>query len=218
MTGLIAKDFLVFKMRFRWPYRLIGVIVILGTMILFPQQGIQYIALMLPMMGIAFLTEIIKVEEMSDWKDYLPVLPITDHEIVLSRYVFCGVLLAVFAAFSFVLCAITSALSGVGLSAIMPDYLIGIWFAVLMVCFGIPGGYYFKNEMCTGSMIGSCVFIGMIHTTGADVFLFNLASPAAYLILLIAMALMVYISYRISLWIYSSKKYKKVRAGMSSYQ
>ena len=214
MTGLIAKDFLVFKTRFHWLYRLAGIAVLMWTLLAFPQKSIPYIALMLPMMGIAFLTEIIKVEEKSDWKDYLPVLPVTNREIVLSRYLFCGILLAAFAALSLSLCAIASALGGAALSAVMPEYLIGIWFAVLMVCFGIPGGYYFKNEMCTGAMIGSCALMGTLHNTGLDMTLFYLGSPAAYLVFLAATAGTVYISYRISLWIYSSKKYKKYRTAI----
>ena len=76
MLGLVTKDFLVFKMRFSLLYRLITVLVLCGTVFLFPHEGIRYIALMLPMMGIAFLTDIIRVEEKSDWKYYLPALPI----------------------------------------------------------------------------------------------------------------------------------------------
>ena len=74
MIGLITKDVLVFKKCFRWIYRLISAIVLAGTVILFPNEGIRYIALMLPALGVAILTEMIKVEEKSDWREYLPVL------------------------------------------------------------------------------------------------------------------------------------------------
>ena len=215
MIGLITKDFLVFKLRFHWVYRLVGTILLAGIVIVFPHQ-VHYIAIMLPLLGVAFLTEIIKVEEKSDWKDYLPVLPITSHEIVLSRYVFCGVLLAAFAVLSLALCAIAAALGKFALGTILTDYILGIWFAVLMVCFGIPGGYYFKNELCTGAMINSCVLIGAIHCTGADTFFFRIGSPVAYLILLIVTAMIVFLSYRIALWIYSSKKDKKTKPSMAN--
>ena len=103
MIGLIIKDFLVFKKRFHLTYRLIGAAVLGLVIILYPAEGAQYVALLLPVMGVAFLTEIVKVEEKSDWRDYLPALPIISREIVLSRYLFCGILLAAFAATSFVI-------------------------------------------------------------------------------------------------------------------
>ena len=92
MIGLIIKDFLVFKKRFHLTYRLIGAAVLGLVIILYPAEGAQYVALLLPVMGVAFLTEIVKVEEKSDWRDYLPALPIISREIVLSRYLFCGIL------------------------------------------------------------------------------------------------------------------------------
>lgn len=66
MIGLITKDFLVFKIRFNWIYRIMSVIILAGVLILFPNQGIHWIAIMLPAMGIAFLTELVNVEEKSD--------------------------------------------------------------------------------------------------------------------------------------------------------
>lgn len=213
MIGLIIKDFLVFKKRFSLVYRLIGVVVLGAAVMLFPNEGVKYIALLLPMMGVAFLTEIIKVEEKSDWRDYLPALPITSREIVLSRYVFCGILLAVFTALSFFLCIIATVIGGFTLSTVMPDFVIGVWYAVLMVCFGIPGGYFFKNDMCTGAMIGSCFVIMVLRSIGADTLLFSLGSSVACIIMIILAAMIVFISYRIALWIYSTKRYAKARSG-----
>lgn len=212
MIGLIAKDFLVFKIRFHWLYRLMSVIILAGALILFPGQGIHCIAIMLPAMGLAFLTELIKVEENSDWKNYLPVLPITSHEIVLSRYVFCGVLLAAFAVLNFALCVAAALLGKFALGTIMSDYVLGIWFAVLMVCFGIPSGYFFNNQICTGAMIGACMLFGIFHNTGAETAFLSLGTPMVFLTLTAVTVLMVFVSYWIALWIYSSKKYKKSKA------
>lgn len=210
MFGLILKDFLVFKKRFNTFYRLIAIIVLAGVVILFPNEGAHYIALMLPMMGIAFLAEITKVEEKSDWRDYLPALPITSLEIVLSRYLFCGLLLAVFSVMSFILCAISSALGGIPLGTIMPDFVLGVWLAALMVCFGIPAGYFYKNEICTGAMIGCCFIIAIIRNTGFDTLFFSHVTAIISLIVLFATMLMAYISYRAALWIYTTKRYKKL--------
>lgn len=208
MLGLVTKDFLVFKMRFNLLYRLITVLVLCGTVFLFPNEGIRYIALMLPMMGVAFLTDIIKVEEKSDWKDYLPALPITSHEIVLSRYVFCGLLLTVLSAISFSLCAITALIENFALGTVMPEYITGIWFAILTICFGIPGGYFFKNDLCTGAMIGSCVIVGIIRNLHADTLFFTLSTPLSMLAAFLTTLLLVYVSYRISLWIFVVKRHQ----------
>lgn len=213
MIGLIAKDFLVFKKRFNLLYRLIGAAILALAVIIYPNEGAQYIALLLPMMGVAFLTEIIKVEEKSDWRDYLPALPITGREIVLSRYAFCGILIVAFTALSLILCAVASVLGDFSLSAVMPDFILGIWYAVLLVCFGIPVGYFFKNDMCTGAMIGSCFVIMVIRTLGIDKVLFSNGTLMAWIVMIIVAALLIYISYRVAFWIYSTKRYSKSKAG-----
>jgi len=214
MIGLIMKDFIVFRKCFGWVYRIISAVVLAGAVILFPAEGIHYIALLLPMLGVGFLTEIIKAEEKSDWKDYLPALPITSREIVLSRYIFCGILLGGLLVLTFILCVVVGISGGIALNTIAMDYVLGAWFAVLMICFGIPGGYFFKNDLCTGAMIWSCFAIGIIRVIGIDTFLFNLASPVTYAALIIMTVVMVFISYRIALWIYLTKKYAKVKTNV----
>lgn len=213
MTGLIAKDFLVFKKRFHFLYRLVGAAILALAVIIYPNEGVQYIALLLPVIGVAFLTEIIKVEEKSDWKDYLPVLPVTSREIVLSRYVFCGILIVSFAALSLILCTAASILGDFALSAVIPDFILGVWYAVLLVCFGIPGGYFFKNEMCTGAMISSCFVILGVRTLGIDAVLFSRGTLMAWIVMIIVVALMLYVSYRAALWIYATKRYSKSKVG-----
>ena len=77
MIGLVAKDFIVFKKICKPAYRLLGIILLLCACIFIPKAAIPYISLLLPLMGVAFLTELVKIEEKSDWKNYLPVLPET---------------------------------------------------------------------------------------------------------------------------------------------
>ena len=76
MIGLVAKDLIVFKKICKPAYRLLGIILLLCACIFIPQAAIPYISLLLPLMGVAFLTELVKIEEKSDWKNYLPVLPL----------------------------------------------------------------------------------------------------------------------------------------------
>lgn len=167
---------------------------------------------MLPMMGVAFLTDIIKVEEKSDWKDYLSALPITSHEIVLSRYVFCGLLLIALSALGFSLCAIASLIGNFALGTIIPEYITGIWFAILMICFGIPGGYFFKNEWCTEAMIVACIIVGIIRNSNADMLFFSTSTPLSMIAAFLTTVLLVYVSYRISLWIFSVKRHQSKKS------
>ena len=66
MTGLVFKDFIVFKKRFGPLYRIACAALLLSVILLFPGEGTGYTALCLPMIGMAFLTEIVKVDEQSD--------------------------------------------------------------------------------------------------------------------------------------------------------
>ena len=59
MIGLVAKDFLVFKKICKPAYRLLGIILLLCACIFIPQAAIPYISLLLPLMGVAFLTELV---------------------------------------------------------------------------------------------------------------------------------------------------------------
>lgn len=206
MAGLITKDFLVFHRKFNKFYKLLCAIVLIGVIVLIPENSAMYIGLLLPAVGVSFLAELIKVEEKSDWKDYLPALPLTSREIVLSRYMFCGILLAALSFVSLISCMITMLIGGITLTGAMSYFILGVWFAVLMLSFGVPCGYFFKNEMSTGAMIGACVVIGIIRNTGADMLLFRLDSLAVYAAVILFTAFMVYVSYRISLWIYTRSK------------
>ena len=211
MTGLVAKDFIVFKKRFAPLYRIACAALLLLVILLFPGEGTGYIALCLPVIGEAFLTEIVKVDEQSDWKDYLPVLPITNRDIVLSRYVFCGLLLAAASLISFAACAVSAAIHQFALVDVMPNYVLGVWFGVLMMCVSIPSGYFFKNEICTSTMMWCLIPIGLIANSGIGIAFLHMGSPAAIMTVLLITALMLCASYALSLWIYTTKRYEKVR-------
>lgn len=212
MTGLITKDFLVLKRCFHRLYRLVSSLLLLGAVLLFPRQGGHYIALLLPAMGAAFLTEIVKVDEKSDWSGYLPALPVTSREIVMSKYLFCGLLLTACSLLSAALCAAAALLGHFAPETLLTDYVTGVLFALLMVCFAIPGGFLFKNESCTGAMMIACALMTAVRNTGADALLFSSPSPISYLMLAAAAALMVCVSYPIALGIYSAKRYASAGA------
>lgn len=119
--------------------------------------------------------------------------------------------MAAFAVFSFILCVVAALLGGFALESIMADYILGILFSILMLCFGIPSGYFFNNQISTGTMIGACVFFGIFHNTGAEAAFLHLGTPTVLLILTTATALMILISYWIAMWIYSLKTHEKLK-------
>lgn len=210
MTGLIVKDFLVLDKRFYIVFRILCAFLLIGAAVLFPEKSAVYIPLMLPAMGMAFLTELVKVDEMSDWKDYLPALPITSREIVLSRYLFSVLFLVGLSVISCALCGLSAWIGKMALADFMTNYILGVWFAILMLIFGIPSGYLFKNEFSTGAMVVACVIFGMIHNTGIEGTFFSISLPWSYIVLLLATIVMLYTSYKAALWIYSTKRYAKV--------
>lgn len=216
MMGLITKDFLVLNRKINKFYKLLFIIVLVGIIVLFSENCAMYIGLLLPVVGVCFLTELIKVEEKSDWKDYLPALPLTGREIVLSRYLFCGILLAALSIVSLVSCMIAPLISSITLAEAMSYFISGVWFAILMLSFGVPCGYFFKSEISAGAMIWACVIMGIIRNTGADILLFSLATPVIYATVIFFAILMVYVSYRISLWIYTRRRYAKQKRSVAA--
>lgn len=209
MIGLITKDFLVLNRKVNKFYKLLCAVVLIGVVVLLPENSAMYIGLLLPVLGVCYLTELINVEEKCDWKEYLPTLPVTSREIVLSRYLFCGILLFALSVVSFFSCTIAPLTGSMPFAEAMSYFFSGAWFAVLLLSFSIPSGYFFKSNICTGAMIGACMIFGIIRNTGADTLLFNLGSPVIYAAIIVFTVFMVYISYRISLWIYIRRRYAK---------
>ena len=209
MTGLITKDFLILNRKVNKFYKLLCAVVLIGIVVLLPENSAMYIGLLLPVFGVCFLAELSRVEEESDWKDYLPALPLTSREIVLSRYLFCGILLAALSIVSFLSCTIAPLISSITLAEAMFYFISGVWYAALVLSFGVPCGYFFKGKVCTGAMLWAVGIYGIIRNTGVDILLFSLASPVIYASVMAFTIFMVYISYRISLWIYIKRRYAK---------
>lgn len=211
MIGLISKDLIVFQKRFGLLYRAACTILLAAVILLLPHDGARYIALVLPFMGVAFLTEIVKVEEKSDWKDYLPVLPITNRDIVLSRYAFCALLLAAVSAISLAACVLCAAIHHFALASVMPSFILGVWFGLLVMCVSIPSGYFFKNEVCTSAMMWCLLPFGFATNLGFDGMLLRASFPAAAALFLLTAALMLGVSYMVSLWVYATKRHQKTK-------
>ena len=209
MIGLVTKDFLVFKKICKPAYRLLGITLLLSACIFIPQAAIPYISLLLPLMGVAFLTELVKIEEKSDWKNYLPVLPITDKEIVVGRYLFSGILFVSLSALTFLLCIIAAFIGHFSFTTVVPNLVLGMCCTVLTICLGVPSGFVFKQSNCTGAIIAAIMVCAVIRSTGLDTAFFAASSFLAYALLIIVMALLLYLSYRASLSIFRKRRHAK---------
>lgn len=160
-------------------------------------------------MGVAFLTELVKIEEKSDWKNYLPVLPITDKEIVVGRYLFSGILFVSLSALTFFLCIIAAFIGHFSLTTVVPNLVLGMCCTVLTICLGVPSGFVFKQSNCTGAMIAAIMVCAVIRSTGLDTAFFAAPSFLAYALLIIVMALLLYLSYRASLSIFRKRRHAR---------
>lgn len=150
MTGLLIKDLLVFRRLCKPVYCLSAVLLLLGVAILFPQTSLPYISLLLPLAGVALLAELAKAEEQSGWQSCLPILPVTDKEIVAGRYLLSGVLFAAFSLLTVLLCLIGVFVGRLSFAAVLPNLVLGMCCTVLMVCLGVPAGFLFSRPAAPG--------------------------------------------------------------------
>lgn len=206
MTGLLIKDLLVFRRLCKPVYCLSVVLLLLGVSILAPRASLPYISLLLPLVGVALLAELAKVEEQSDWQSYLPVLPITDREIVAGRYLLSGVLFVAFSLLTVLLCLIGVFAGQLPFAAVLPNLVLGMCCTVLMVCLGVPAGFLFKQTSCTGAMIAAILLCALLRSAGWEAAFFAAPPLPAYALLMTALALLLFLSYLVSLSIFRKKR------------
>ena len=205
MIGLFTKDLLVFRRLCKPVYCLLGILLLLCVTILFPQAALPYISLLLPLAGVAFLAELARAEEQSDWQSYLPVLPITDKEIVAERYLFSIVQFAAFSLLTVLLCLIGAAAGHLSLADAFQNLALGMCCTALMICLGVPAGFLFKQTSCTGAMIAAILLCSLFRSAGLEAAFFAAPSLPAYA-LLAALSLLLLLSYLVSLSLFRKKR------------
>lgn len=206
MTGLLLSDFIIFKKRCHWLYRIGIAAVVLGVLFLLQDKGAEYIAILLPFIGIAWMTEVVTVNEKSDMKHLFPTLPISHKAIVLSRYCFCGIVLAAAFTVSFLLCCAAALLfDAVTISALLPYSFFGFLYAFLACMIGVPSGYFFKGQVCTATLIYSAFPLGILYNIYGIGPFTNLLNPAGLLLTFFLSLLLLYLSFRLSLLIYTGR-------------
>jgi ABC-type transport system involved in multi-copper enzyme maturation permease subunit len=212
MTGLFMKDILIIKKRY---HGLLGIVVLaisIGAFFIFPEYAAIYVPLLFPPMGVALLADLATSDEKSGWRKYLPALPLTQKEIVLSRYAFCGLLIAAIFLFSlFYSCLAVLFFEHWTFMEVLIYSFGGLLFAVLMLIVGVPFGYFFKGELATGSMMGVIVLIMILRHTGIISLLLNGSTWIAALMIMAMALILLYCSYRLSLLIYTQKIHLNIR-------
>ncbi len=206
MTGLLIKDLLVFRRLCKPVYCLSVILLLLCVTLLFPQAALPYISLLLPLAGVALLAELAKAEEQSGWQSYLPVLPVTDKEIVAGRCLLSGVLFAAFSLLTVLLCLIGVFVGRLSFAAVLPNLVLGMCCTVLMVCLGVPAGFLFKQTSCTGAMIAAILLCALLRSAGWEAAFFAAPPLPAYALLMTALALLLFLSYLVSLSIFRKKR------------
>lgn len=212
MSGLFMKDILIVKKRFNYLQRIVVIAILVGAFFIFPEYIVLYVPLLLPPVGVAFLAELTISDERSGWRKYLPALPLTHREIILSRYAFCAFLVAIM--FVFGLAYSCLAVLFFGHWTFMEILLFsigGLLFASLMVIVSVPIGYFFKGNVTTGSMMFVIILVMILRDTGIISLLLNGSSWIAAFVIVVILLILLYASYRLSLLIYTQKVRLKIK-------
>lgn len=207
MTGLFIRDILIIIRSFNIVIQVAVITIgLIGAFFIFPAETALYVPIFLPVIGVSLSVELVASDERSGWKKYLPVLPLTRREIVLSKYIFF---------FIIIVSTLLLSLAYSGLSImifrnwtfieILLSALGGLLFAVLTLVVSVPSGYFFKGQLSTFSMMGVIALIVIFKSTGLITFLLNSNYLFAALIIIGILMILLYCSYYLSLLIYSGK-------------
>lgn len=211
MKSLIAKDLISIGNQFGIRFRILVPIVLVIALFLFPKEAILYVLVCLPMV-VAITAPLIAARDdvKSRWDKYLPSLPVLPREIVLSRYIFCGLCTAVAIVVAAVF-GVTSAffIEAYALSQIAWFILGGGVLALIGMSISLPIKYFFEGEAIQTSMTGSFMLLVVaaiiIQSTSLLQFLMSFNYAILAIAAITALIIMVYISYRIALFGYRKR-------------
>lgn len=210
MKSLIVKDFLLSKKSFNKYYQIFMPIVLLAAVFLLPKEGILYVAVCLPVFAAAFPMELNAAERKSDWDKYLLTLPVSRSEIVLSRYVFCGLSVIVSLVAVVFLGILSVPILGVYTFAEIGWFSLGgLALGLLYMVLSLPLGYIFEGEMIKGATMGAvCLLVVSllaIRQTSLLTFLVSCNYATISIAAIAVMLILIYVSYRVSLFGYRKR-------------
>lgn len=206
MSGLLIKDFLIIKRRYSMFYGIAVVVFFIGVFVFFPKQAAIFVPVLFAPFSVASLAELATSDEKSGWKNYLPVLPLTRREIVLARYAFCGILIAVTSVIGFIYGSLSVLIFG---DWMITDILLasfgGLLFGLLMMMIGVPSAYFCKGEVATIAMMGIMVLAMIVRYSGIVTAFLAMNLWIAIPIILIVLLILAAVSFRLSVLIYTQK-------------
>lgn len=183
MIGLVRKDLIVLKKRFTAPQRIMVALALAAAVILAPAQTAAYAPLVLPMVGVAFLVELIRADQEGRWTLCLATLPVTNSAVVLSRYIFCALTVSGWSLMALCLTGVAALAAGVEFLPLLYLFLRGMWAAAYMAAVGVPASFLFKYETGFGVIAISAFPINFLKLlpVPAAVGLLALLIPCSYL-------------------------------------
>ncbi|MDO9492125.1 ABC-2 transporter permease [Acetobacterium sp.] len=206
MKGLILKDLLNLKSTFK----MLGLMIFLFAVIYIP-QGNGFIFGMIILMVSMMVVTTISYDDLAKWDAYALTMPVTRKEIVLSKYLVMALLNTLGAVLALIVGIIGSMIMGQSFSTevlaiIGVLYLIAFSYGSMMV----PLIYRFGTEKARLMLILSALIpTGLILlVTQMQIPLPEAANPLIYFFLLLGFTvIMVFVSFFISLRIYSNKEF-----------
>ncbi len=206
MKGLILKDLLNLKSTFK----MLGLMIFLFAVIYIP-QGNGFIFGMIILMVSMMVVTTISYDDLAKWDAYALTMPVTRKEIVFSKYLVMALLNTLGAVLALIVGIIGSMIMGQSFSTevlaiIGVLYLIAFSYGSMMV----PLIYRFGTEKARLMLILSALIpTGLILlVTQMQIPLPEAANPLIYFFLLLGFTvIMVFVSFIISLRIYSNKEF-----------
>jgi len=149
MKSLLVLNLIVVSKSFNIWYRLLAPIALLIGLFLFPQFVTLYVVALLPLALVVSVSTVMTTEELKcRWGKYLPTLPVLPREVVISRYVFCGLC----AVSTVIIASIFGLLSAFFVGPFTPSeigWLIlgGGVLGIIGIIISLPLGYLFAGEV-----------------------------------------------------------------------
>lgn len=216
MKGLILKDFYnVFRQWKFWGIYFVGMSLISVFSESFSMTGILMFVMPMIAMG-AF-----SYDELTKWDRYALAMPVSRKKIVLARYLLCGIMIGVSLIFGIIVNVLSSIVHGNGpfnVESMLTVYGITV-FVLIYVSLQLAIMYKLGPEkariwtilLMMLPVVGFIVAVGALNSSETDIYVRGILNNLPWHIIGIAVGIIavlsVFLSYHISVKIYSKKEF-----------
>jgi hypothetical protein len=212
MMGLVRKDFMTIGKKIKPFKRIMIVIMFLAILITRKSVGAILIGIALPLFTCSIPIALLNCDEQWKWDRYAIAMPITKKEIVASRYLTCGIILAV----SFTAALLLNAgayflFHDFSLATHLSMPIIGLLAAVFYTLLIIPANYIFDIAGGTAILI-TLPALFAIGTNTMKSLGFRIAMPATLqlgiiiaIVITVLIAVLGLLSFTVSIFTYSKR-------------